>query len=168
MGRMKTVGLVLVALALVAGACGDDDDLGAITSGTAGSSGGDQGTSGDLPDFSGDLSSEDCVAAAMAMATAFSGGLGITSDADSVQEAFGQMAAAAPSEIAADMGVIADALGEFYGILEDAGIDLSDATALSDPAVGAVLQQASAALESTDFEEATENVDAWFESQCAE
>ncbi len=199
MTRLRAGGVILLALVLVASACGDDDasattteatvstvaDDDAVTSATtttttaadegddddAGSAatteaGDDGGGAGDLLAV---LSSSDCLAAASALASAFSGGFSPTGvfNAGDVAAAFDRMSDVAPSEIKDDLATMADALSEFFTILESENVDLSNPATFADPAVQDALQRAAEKMEATEFEEAAENVGTWFEDECA-
>ena len=178
MSRLRVGGTILLALALLMAGCGDDDG-GFVTSTTAQAAatttggGGDDaqdpsddGDDGDLPVI---LSSDDCLAAASALASAFSGGMTAegTFDPEGIEDAFNQMSEFAPSEIKDDLAVMANGIGQFYSILEAAGVDFDDPSALAAPGVMEALEEASAYLDSTEFEEASDNVSAWFESECS-
>jgi hypothetical protein len=181
---------VIVALMLMAAACSSDDDSStevdeaaapaatepaapAATEPAAGDDGdtgdddgGDDG--GDDVDLSGlgILSDEECFQAAQAMATAFSGGIGSTVEPGEISDAFDQLGAAAPSEIADDLSFVGDTLSDFYGELEDAGVDFNDPNSLSDPAIAGAIVEAGESLDTEEFNEALDNVDAWFAENC--
>lgn len=184
---------MLLALVVLVAACGGDDDSDETTAAPAPSiadSGGTaedgEGASAETPapavdddagsnddgvgagDLPGVLSSDDCIAAASAFASAFSGGFTAegTFDAGQIEAAFDRMSEVAPSEIKDDLATIADALGEYFSILEEANVDLTDPAALTDPDVQAALQRAGEKLDTSDFEEVSENVNQWFEGQC--
>lgn len=124
----------------------------------------------DAGNLSGLLTSNQCLDAAKAMASAFSGGISAAGfvEWDEVAAGFDRMSDVAPAEIRGDLALMADALGEFFSILQDAGVDLTDATAMADPALQAALQEASEKIDTEEFEEAADNVDQWFEEQCAD
>jgi hypothetical protein len=123
----------------------------------------------DAGDFSGLLTSNECLDAATAIASAFSGGFSASGfgDWDEIAAGFDRMSDAAPAEIRDDLALMADALGEFFSILEDSGADLNDPTAMADPALQAALQEASEKIDTEEYEEAADSVDQWFEEQCA-
>ena len=90
------------------------------------------------------------------------GGGGDTQSAIDSLEAFAQNA---PDEIADDMQTIAAAYATMTQALADSGYDPASGVAPT-PEQAAALQQASAALNSTEFQQASDNVSAWFEDQC--
>jgi hypothetical protein len=178
---------VIVALMLMAAACSSDDDSStevdeaatpaatepaapAATEPAASDDGDDDGDDdgGDDVDLSGlgILSDEECFQAAQAMAAAFSGGIGQTLEPGEISDAFDQLGAAAPSEIADDLSFVGDTLSDFYGELEDAGVDFSDPNSLSDADVGQAIIEAGESLDTDAFNEALDNVDAWFTENC--
>ena len=114
------------------------------------------------------LSSNDCLSAASALGSAFSGGFTTegTFNANEIGDVFDRMSEVAPSEIKDDLATIADALGEFFSILEDENIDLSDPTTLADPDVQDAFERAGEKMETSGFEEAGDNVSQWFEDEC--
>jgi hypothetical protein len=181
---------VIVALMLMAAACSSSDDSGdeaaAVTTaedGNAGDGGdttdtgdeegdtadtGDEGDAGDDGDLGGlgILSDEDCFQAAQAMAAAFSGGIGQTFEPGDIADAFDQLGAVAPSEIADDLSFIGDTLSGFYNELEAAGVDFDDPNAFADPAIAGAIVEAGESLDTEEFNEALDNVDAWFAENC--
>ena len=182
MTRLRIGGAILLVSMLLAAACGGDsgsDTTTAITVGTVADEGNEVGTTtttekagnddvdaGDLPAV---LSSNDCLAAAAAIGSAFSGGFSSTGvfNADEVEAAFDRVREVAASEIKDDLAIMADALGEFFSILEDAGVDLSDPASMADPSVQEALERAGEKMEATEFEEAADNVNQWFDDECA-
>ena len=164
----RSLSIVLVFV-LLASACGHDDDSAADTTtppvATTGDNGGDLGDVGDLPAV---LSSNDCFAAASALGSAFSGGItpGGTFDPEGIADAFRRVSQLVPSEIQDDVAVMADGLGLFFSTLEEHNVDLGDPASLGAPGVAEAMEDASEALESTDFQEASDNVNAWFENMC--
>jgi hypothetical protein len=172
---------VIVALMLMAAACSSSDDSGDEVDETAaqtttttesggdddsGGDGDDNGDSGDVASGLGILSDEDCFQAAQAMAAAFSGGIGSTVEPGEISDAFDQLGAMAPSEIADDLSLVGDILSDFYGELEDAGVDFNDPNSLSDPAIAGAIVEAGESLDTEEFNEALDNVDAWFTENC--
>lgn len=184
---------VIVALMLLAAACSSSDDSGedadeaaAVTTvedGNAGDGGdttdtgdeetdtadtGDEGDTGDNGDLGGlgILSDEDCFQAAQAMAAAFSGGIGQTFEPGDIADAFDQLGAVAPSEIADDLSFIGDTLSDFYNELEAAGVDFDDPNAFADPDLAEAIVESGESLNNDAFNEALDNVDAWFTENC--
>lgn len=136
---------------------GDDDSGGDVD---------DNGDSGDIASGLGILSDEECFQAAQAMASAFSGGIGATVEPGDIADAFDQLGAAAPSEIADDLSFVGDTLSDFYGELEDAGVDFNDPSTFSDPDLAQAIIEAGESLDTDAFNEALENVEAWFNENC--
>lgn len=142
------------------------DETAAPTPTEADGGGDDDGGDVDLGDL-GVLSSDDCLAASQSIAAAFSGGFGQFIDPDEIADAFDQLGAAAPSDIADDLDEIGNTLAEFYNVLQDAGIeDLSDPSAFADPEIAQKIADAAEELDTDAFNEAADNVDAWFTENC--
>ena len=174
---VRVLGVLLVALVVVScggEAEGDDttttppDSVAETTTTTAAPGGDDDDEGGSLDGFSSTcLEATQGMAAAMTaystgMAQAFGGSL----DDESLQLTADQleaMAEAAPDEIKDDLRVIAEQLGDFYTALAESGYE-PGATPDADQ-----LAELSALAESIDndaFEEASDNIDAWFEANC--
>ena len=179
MSRLRFGGTVLLVLMLLAAGCGDDDESGSNTTtpmaapaadGDAdepSDEAADPGNVGDLPTV---LSSNECFAAATALGSAFSGGMtpSGTFDPGGIEDAFDRLSQVAPSEIQQDLAVMANGLGAFFSILESENVDLSDPSSLAAPGVVEALEDAADIFESADFQKASEDVSAWFDSMCAE
>jgi outer membrane murein-binding lipoprotein Lpp len=74
---------------------------------------------------------------------------------------FDEFKSGLPSELVDDFETVAAALDEFYGAL--VGVDTNDYV---NPATQEKLEEASKALESAEFESASDNIQAWFEENC--
>ena len=170
------IGAVAVGVALIVGACGDDDGAGsgliptttttaASNSGGPGTTGGGSGTQPSGPSGVGALSLSDCIAVAQALASVTLGALGGV-DPQSLGDALDQMSAVAPTAIQNDLTTMAETLAVFVAALTEEGIDLGNPSALAAPGAAAALQQASEAFEASGFEEASENVGNWFDTSC--
>lgn len=188
MEQLRNGGVFLLVLAVLVAACGGEAnsettttaaaaavtegaDNEATTTTTEEVDAGDDDSGGvDAGGLPGLLSSNDCLQAATAMASAFSGGISSTGliDSDEIAAGFDRMSDAAPGEIKDDLALMADALGEFYSILEDAGVDLSDPTAMADPNIQEAFISAGEKMDTEEFEQAADNVNQWFEDECAE
>ena len=89
-------------------------------------------------------------------------------DLETVADIFQNAANNAPSEIQADMQVLADAFTSYNNALQDLGIDFSNPASFAALDAGQ-LAQFQAALESFDtpeLEQASYNLDAWFTENC--
>ena len=152
MRRLSVLVLVLSLLAFGAG-CGGDDDKGGST---AAGGGGNFCTKAALIDkqfaeldksFSGTDMPTDKVFAEAATA-------------------INELAKDAPSEIKADLELVAKGVAKIGEIFE--GVDLSDPSTLSDPEVMAKLQEASTEMESlgTDIEDASDRITKYVKDEC--
>ena len=146
----------LLALVLLAAACGSSSD-------TSSSDSDDVGVTAGASIFT----SARCAAAVQDMAAVSAKmGQALTgqvSDLDDTVEAFSDLADAAPSEIRADMKVLADAYGSFVQVMADA-----DITAGSIPSADAIqkLEAASEKFNATEVQAAAERVQTWFQTKC--
>ena len=175
--RVVVIGLVLLLVA----ACGGDgsDEEGSTTTtqaepdtteAVATSEPGDD--SGEGSDDSGVISGV-CLEATQAMAAAISsystglaGAMGGSLDDESLQQSAGQlqaMADAAPDEIRDDFEVIADELEAFYTALAESGYEPG---ATPTPEQMAQLSELSEVIDQEAFDEASDNIDVWFEANC--
>jgi hypothetical protein len=151
--------LSIVALAFVA--CGGGDD--------SGDGGGSDGGGGGSID-GGALDAATCAQVVAAMASAYSGTSaamtgGNAGDMQSSIDALENFAANAPEEIADDMQTLAAAYAQVTQALADSGYDPTSGVAPT-PEQAAALQQATAGLNSEEFQQASDNVTAWFQEQC--
>jgi hypothetical protein len=151
--------LSIVALAFVA--CGGGDD--------SGDGGGSDGGGGGSID-GGALDAATCAQVVAAMASAYSGTSaamtgGNAGDMQSSIDALENFAANAPDEIADDMQTLAAAYAQVTQALADSGYDPTSGVAPT-PEQAAALQQATAGLNSEEFQQASDNVTAWFQEQC--
>ena len=74
----------------------------------------------------------------------------------------------APSEIKADMQVMANAFAGFYGTLDELGVDLSDPATFAtlDASQQATFQAALENLDTPELQQASDNLDAYFTENC--
>ncbi len=110
---------------------------------------------------------EASVAVSAAMSTALAGSLaelGIEAET-SPEVDLARLAADAPEEIADDLTTVANVLGAYYETLAAAGVDLSDPATLTPEAVAAI-EEAAAALDTPEFQDASNRITAWFEENC--
>ncbi|MEX0795509.1 MAG: hypothetical protein WD274_02320 [Acidimicrobiia bacterium] len=168
--------LVLLLVALVVVSCGGDaggddtttapsDDVN-VTTTTAAAPDDDDGN--DLDSLSSTCleATQGMAAAVSAYSTGMAQAFGGSLDDESLQLTADQleaMAEAAPDEIKDDLKVIAEQLGAFYTALAESGYE-PGATPDADQ-----LAELSALAESIDnevFEEASDNINAWFEENC--
>jgi hypothetical protein len=190
-GTRTLLTLVLVPLLVFLVACGgsDDDDGGSSQPSASDSGGGGSGGDGDSASSSssndgGDDSDDDDASAEQVLANcpelmgmfgaftagAFTpGGTGSAGDdLEAAAEVFQNAAANAPSEIRADMQVLANAFAGFYAALEDAGVDFSNPASFAtlSPDAQLRLQTALESLDSPELQQASDNLDAWFTENC--
>jgi hypothetical protein len=156
--RRRAALSVLIALVLVAAACGSSDDS---------SSSDDADVSADVTADAGVFTSARCVAALQDMAAAnVKVGQALTGaapDLEDLAEGFSDFADAAPSEIEADLKVLADAYAAYVEVAADA-----DITAGSTPSADAMekLADASEEFSSSEFQAAAQRVQTWFQTKC--
>jgi hypothetical protein len=163
-----TVLLSLVALVLAGCGGGDDDGGGSgggTTTGAGTTTGGDDGTVID----GGALDAATCAQVIAAMASAYSGSAaamsGGTGDLEASVDQLEAFAANAPEEIRADMQTIAAAYATMMQAFADAGYDpMSGTPPTAEQA--AAMQAASGAINTAEFQQASDNVTAWFEQEC--
>jgi hypothetical protein len=114
------------------------------------------------------LEATQAMGAAMASySTGVAGAMGGTLDGEELQQAADQleaMASAAPDEIRDDLQVIAEELGAFYTALAETGYT---GTGTPTPDQIAQLEGLADAIDQDRFEAASDNVNAWFESNCS-
>jgi len=161
-GTKLVVVLSIAALALVG--CGGGDDGGDGGGGGGGTTGGGGSFDG------GALDAATCAQVVAAMASAYSGTMASMSgggggDTQSAIDSLEEFAANAPDEIADDMQTIAAAYAQVGQALADAGYDPMSGVAPT-PEQAAALQQATAALDTPEFQQASDNVSNWFKEQC--
>ena len=174
MGRWRLAGVAAVCAVALA-ACGDSggisdskassDGGGSATtvakSGTAGSGSSDSGSG------SGSLTA-DCIAATNAFVAA-SASLSQVLGGDNKQfesslAELNKWASSAPSALQKDLKVVAAGYAAYAKTLKDAGYkpgQTPDANLIK------AMEKASAALETSEFEKASANVDTWFDKECS-
>lgn len=158
---MRRIGAIAVIAVMTLAACGsdgDDDDAAAST--TTASDSGD----GDAADFLGECTdfSEAFVGAGAAIGSAFSGA---GDELDEVASYFKEVASRVPKEIRGDFEVFAKAYASFAEAAADANIDFSDPSSI-DASKLADLEKLSDAFSSSEVEEASANIEAYFEANC--
>ena len=72
---------------------------------------------------------------------------------------FGEFTAVHPTDLEINAS-------EFFSILEDENVDLTNPATLADPSVQDALQRAGEKMEATEFDEAADNVSEWFDQEC--
>lgn len=105
-------------------------------------------------------------AAINAYTTGLAGAMGGSLDDESLQLSAGQlqaMADAAPDEIKDDLEVIANELGDFYTALSESGYQPGVAPT---PEQIAQLSALAEVVDQEAFDEASDNINAWFEDNC--
>lgn len=162
---MRRVSSAVVVLMLVA--CGGASDSSEETTTTAPVASTTATTAGETNTGTDGLPSADCLQLSTALSQASTLGLGPASvDPTDTAQAFENMAAVAPSEIADDLEVLAAAYAEFMAALEDAGVDFADPSTYSTPEAQAALVEATQALDSAGVAEASANIAAYVDSVC--
>jgi hypothetical protein len=175
-GRRRAALLALLALlgavALLAAGCGGGDSESAAdetTIETTTEADTDTDTTedtGEMTDEDTDLSafaSEDCLQLAQVGAR-FSESMSGTGDVGDVETFFQELADKAPDEIADDLRVLAEAMGEYAEAFQ--GIDLTGAAA-ADPETIQKLQELAAKFDDEKYVQASENIQAWAEENCS-
>jgi hypothetical protein len=161
--RLYTVAIIMSVVALAAFLVLDSGaspgDSATVTPGTSGTTEGSASTD--------DLTSDECLSASQALASAAAGIGGTTLDPTALDDAFTRIAAVAPTAIRADLAVMAAAIDEFFTALQVGGIDLADPSTMASAEARATLSQATADLEASGLEAAAANVEAWLQAECA-
>lgn len=160
--RIGKLTVVFSLLALLLAACGGGDDGGG--GGGGATAGGDGGTVIDGP-----LDAARCaqVVAAMAAAAqgstaAMTGGAGDLAGSVEQIQAF---ASEAPEEIRDDLALIAEAYSQMMQAWSEAGYDPASGEPPTAEQIAA-LQAANASIGTTEFQEASDRVRAWFRTEC--
>ena len=179
MARWRLIGVAMCAVVLAA--CGDSGGLGdskassdggasattAAKSGTASGSGSGS-DSGSGSGSGAGFGSADCIAATNAFVAA-SASLSLVLGGDNKQfesslAELNKWAASAPSSLQKDLKVVAAGYAAYAKALKDNGYKPGQTP---DAKLIAAMEKAGAALESSEFEKASDNVDAWFEKECS-
>ncbi len=160
--------ILVAALALVAAGCGGSDDEPSASDDTAieETTTTDTTTSEDTPDPDlGDLSDvredEDCQDL-VNIGLTFSQALSGATDADAA-EAFQQLADNVPSEIQADVQVLADWFAEYASKMQDIGLEAGQVPSAEQLAQ---LQTALASLDQDEVTASSDRLSAWAEENC--
>lgn len=166
---------LLAALALVAGACGDDDDTSAELGGSADADAGNGGADVDADVNAGVDASEffggSCQAAlagfaaitsefVQASAGAFGGEI---PDGAATQDELQALADAAPDEIQGAFQVIAEAYGAYFSAIAEVDIEPGEIPTEDQTEQ---LQAAAEAIDEEALETAQEDIAQWFEDNC--
>ncbi len=174
----------LAMLALVAAACGDSGGTTTAAAGDGGptqttaadGNGGDDGTDGtvtlgtlvdNLPGLD-----EDCLAVANAFGAMAQVSLALSGqsdlDEDEVRAQFDQARSALPGDLQDDVDVLAEAMINYFQVLQDLDIDFSDPQAVGSltPEQFETINQAAAVFDSDDVTAASDNLSAYAEAQC--
>jgi hypothetical protein len=176
MARWRLIGVAVCTVVLAA--CGDSGGLSdskassdggasettAAKSGTASGSGSSDSGSGSGAGFG----SADCIAATNAFVAA-SASLSLVLGGDNKQfesslAELNKWATSAPASLQKDLKVVAAAYAAYAKALKDNGYKPGQTP---DAKLIAAMEKAGAALESSEFEKASDNVDAWFEKECS-
>ena len=141
----------------------DDGD----SSSDDGDSSSDDGSSDDIPDLG---SLDECFEASMAFASITLIPLGLSfgatdEDLEELQDSLEELDASIPEEVSEDFEVIKEAYQEFGEAMSE--VDFTDPQALLDEDISQQMEDASALIETPEVEEATANIEAYFEENCA-
>jgi hypothetical protein len=172
--------IAVLALGLLATACGGGDDGSAdATTATAAPTtsaapADDAGSGNDEPDL-GDLFASRCPEAAAGVAAALSayttgiaGAFAGQVDEDELESSAAELrrlAEDAPDELRDDLDVIASTLAEFYGAFAEIGFDPTSGEPPTPDQIER-LTQLTEDFDDTAFQEAADNITAWFEDNC--
>ena len=177
MARWRLIGAAVVC-AMALAACGDsgglgdieasDDDGSSTASGNSGSGSGSDSGSGSGSGASLGALSADCLAATNAfVAASASLSLVLAGDNKQFESSLAELnkwSGSAPSALQKDLKVVAAAYSAYAKALKDAGYKAGQ---VPDANMIKALEKANAALETSDFEKANANVDAWFDKECS-
>ncbi len=177
MRRHRVLALVLAA-ALMLGACGGDDAAGPETTtanaettaapdidtdSTAVAGTDDGGTTDTTPVDLGNIPAGDCAAMAMQWSQAMGGAMGGVTPSELDYDAiFDALDGTVPSELRGDVAVLADAYRQVARVMEEAGGDFM--ALANDPEALAVLES----LDTPEMQAAGERVGTYFEDLCPE
>lgn len=155
--------IATILVALVAGACGDDDVLPSTPAPD-----GDTVPSSPFGDdaFTGS-DADDCLSVVLAWSQAAAGAFTGDGTFEESAEAVESLAAAVPSAIAADFAIYAQALRDYGEALAAAGVVLSDPSTYSTPDGQAAATAASEAFNSPEVQDAATRISEYLETQCA-
>jgi hypothetical protein len=165
-------GLLLAGLLVFAGACGGgsdkDESSSEAVSATVPS---DADTGSDSSDDGSDLSADDfldsdCQNAVAAYASIFTTAMGGSTMLDDAQKQelednIADLEGKVPDELEDDIATISDAYEAYFSALGD--LDLSD---LVNPENASKLEEAGEKLDSSEVEEAQQNIESFFEENC--
>jgi hypothetical protein len=169
-------GLLLAGLLVFAGACGGGSDKDessseevsatvpsdADTGSDTGSDSSDEGSDVSADDFL-DSDCQDAVAAYASIFTTAMGGSAMLDDAQKqeLEDNIADLEGKVPDELEDDIATISDAYEAYFSALGD--LDLSD---LVNPENASKLEEAGEKLDSSEVEEAQQNIEAFFEENC--
>jgi hypothetical protein len=130
-------------------------------------------TAGQTAGGSADIDLEDCpeleaLVASAGVGNPFAGGGGVPGTEFDAED-FQRLADAAPNEIKPDMQVIAAVLTEFFGVMEDLEVDLTNPlsfTTLSEAEL-ARLEEAASKMDTPEVTAASERLEAYFGEHCS-
>ena len=169
---MRWLALLVLALALVAAGCGGgDDDSSAAddttieeTTTTEDTTSEDTTSDDDLSDddLSGVLADEDC-RELVNISVTFGQAIAGATDSEAA-EAFQDLVDDVPSEIQADVQILADWFAEYASTLQDIGIQAGQ---VPDAQQLAELQAAFAALDQEEVSAASERLSTWAQENCS-
>jgi hypothetical protein len=171
---MRWLSILVLALALVAAGCGGGDDDSSASDTTTVEENTDTttdetttddttGTSGDF-----DFADEDCrslIAAYASVTQALAAAAGASAeDLEAQAEAFSQFADDVPEEIRADVQTLADAYGQYFDVIQEAGLQPGEIPTAEQA------QELQAALQTVGTEDVTaasERLTAWTTENCS-
>jgi len=162
----KRFAIALMVVALVAGACGDDDGGSPVPS-----QGDTGGSSTDTPfgdgDFTG-FTDQECLQIVLAWSQAASAAFTPGTSGEDPAAALEALSRSVPPEIADDFATYAEAVSSYWRALTDAGVDLNDPNTFTDPEAQAARAAAAEEFEATGVQEAGDNISAFLDAQCSQ
>jgi hypothetical protein len=196
MPRTRTLlAIVLLPILVFLVACGGDDDDsgssssdqpsassssgGSTSSSSDSSSGSSSSSSSSSESSSSDPSGEEILANCpelLGMFGAFSAGAfanpgagNVGDDLETLADVLQNAADNAPSEIKDDMQVVANTFATFYSKLDDLGVDFSNPASFASLSASqqAEFQAAMESLDTAEFEQASNNLTAYFDENCS-
>ena len=168
--RRTVIIVVALAAALGLAGCGDDDPTNVAsadgTTTTTEAEADDEPASG----LAGSISSAKCIAAASGMAQAAMGFQQSTTgaggdDFDAYLEELDEFAEAAPKAIRADLQTVVAAYSQFAEVVKDSGYEPGSGKAPTKETIEAI-EKASKAMGTSEVQEASDRLDAWFTEEC--
>jgi hypothetical protein len=163
--KLRRAVLILILSVAFVGACGggDDDDASSEPAASA-----DSDSDGDaVGAFTASRCADEARRMAEAQAASLQAATGGTDTLEEAADAFDEMADAAPSEIRADMRILAEAYAAYVSIIADANFNPASGQAPSAETMEK-LQEAAEKFDNDEFKAASERVTKWFAEECGQ